>query len=276
MCERAALRRIQRVQGSYALSQTKAGDSERERLRYVEHFHDPGTIRCLESVGVSSGWRCLDVGAGAGSVARWLLGRVGPQGEVVALDLETALLDPLVADGLLVRRGDVTLGLPDDGGYDLVHSRLLLIHLVSRQRVVNSLLAAARPGGIVMLGDVDLTVFHALDPGPGWTAVWDSFLIAVEHAGWDVACGARLCAMLASAGAEDVHAEGSGGALRGGSVPCELLARTVERLRERLLAMDVPPADLDASIAELRSPAHRFVVPNVWTAWGRRAAESAG
>ena len=34
---------------------------------------------------------------------------------------------------------------------------------------------------------------------------------------------------------------------------CELMARTLERLRERLLAMDVPLADLETSVAELRS-----------------------
>ena len=44
---------------------------ERERLALLTQFADPITARRLTDLGVGPGWRCLDVGAGDGSVARW-------------------------------------------------------------------------------------------------------------------------------------------------------------------------------------------------------------
>ena len=60
---------------------------ELARLRLIEQEIDSITIRHLTTVGVGEGWRCLEVGAGAGSIARWLAERVGPTGAVVAVDI---------------------------------------------------------------------------------------------------------------------------------------------------------------------------------------------
>jgi hypothetical protein len=45
-------------------------ETEFNRLRLVEEVRDPITIRHLEMLRVSQGWNCLEVGAGAGSVAQ--------------------------------------------------------------------------------------------------------------------------------------------------------------------------------------------------------------
>jgi hypothetical protein len=37
---------------------------------------------------VGPGWRCLEVGSGGGSIAAWLCDRVGPDGSVLATDLD--------------------------------------------------------------------------------------------------------------------------------------------------------------------------------------------
>jgi ubiquinone/menaquinone biosynthesis C-methylase UbiE len=55
------------------------------RLRSLEDWLDPGTIRHLRARGAGAGWRCLEVGAGAGSVARWLSAAVGSGGDVLAI-----------------------------------------------------------------------------------------------------------------------------------------------------------------------------------------------
>ncbi|MCW2990230.1 MAG: hypothetical protein JWM73_824, partial [Solirubrobacterales bacterium] len=58
---------------------------ERRRLELLQRHHDPDSIAALERTGVGPGWRCLDVGAGAGSISRWLLGR---EASVLATDLD--------------------------------------------------------------------------------------------------------------------------------------------------------------------------------------------
>jgi hypothetical protein len=44
-------------------------EMELNRLRLLERIFDPSTTRHLEIIGVADGWRCLEVGAGAGSMA---------------------------------------------------------------------------------------------------------------------------------------------------------------------------------------------------------------
>jgi precorrin-6B methylase 2 len=66
---------------------------ERERLALLTQVADPITIRRLTDLRVGRGWSCLDVGAGDGSVAHWLAGRVGPIGRVVATDLNLRFLE---------------------------------------------------------------------------------------------------------------------------------------------------------------------------------------
>jgi SAM-dependent methyltransferase len=258
------------MRANYILDQRGAERAERERLALVERHHDPITVRVLERLGIGPGWRCLDVGSGSGSIAGWLAERVGPDGEVTATDLDIRLLEPLAAAGVDVVRSDIVSGPPPTGVFDLVHARLLLIHLPERERAAWHLVAAAGPGCPVVVGDIDFTTFEPIERWPGWNGVWDSFLLAVEHAGWDVACGRRLSAILSSVGLEEIEVEAIGGSARGGDLPCELFARTLERLCDRLLAMDVSPSDIARSLAELRSPARTFALPTIWTAWGRR------
>ena len=50
-------------------------DDELGRLRLLEARYDPHTHRRLSMFGPLAGTRCLEVGAGAGSVARWLAAR---------------------------------------------------------------------------------------------------------------------------------------------------------------------------------------------------------
>src|SRR5215471_17929575 len=90
----------------YVLSQRGSQDVERARLRLLEEFHDPLTASQLDAIGVGEGWRCLDVGAGGGSVTRMLAERVGTTGSVLAVDLDTSLLERFASDRVEVRRHD--------------------------------------------------------------------------------------------------------------------------------------------------------------------------
>jgi 23S rRNA U2552 (ribose-2'-O)-methylase RlmE/FtsJ len=82
-------------------------DQARRRLALLEELYDPLSIRRLETLGVAAGWRCLEIGAGAGSITRWMSHRVGPSGRVVATDVQTCLLDDLQGDTVEVWCHDV-------------------------------------------------------------------------------------------------------------------------------------------------------------------------
>jgi ubiquinone/menaquinone biosynthesis C-methylase UbiE len=141
----------------------KQREEARKRLDLLARIQDPGTLACLERTGVGPGWRCLEVGAGSGTVAVWLRDRVAPGGSVVASDLDTTLLDPLAGPALEVRRHDVVADALDEEAFDLVHARNLLVHLPEREAVVEKLARAVKPGGWMLLEEID-RVTDAADP----------------------------------------------------------------------------------------------------------------
>lgn len=63
---------------------------EDERLALMSRMLDPQMFFRLEQLGIAKVWKCLEVGAGNGSVAHWLAERVGPEGSVIASDIDTA------------------------------------------------------------------------------------------------------------------------------------------------------------------------------------------
>src|SRR6185437_5900271 len=138
--------------------------AERDRLDSLTALYDPGSLAVFERLGLAPGWRCLDVGAGTGTLAMALAERVAPTGTVVALDIDTRFLEPLAAPQLETLALDVTEQPLPRGEFDLVHARLLLEHFPARGDVLSNMIAAAKPGGWVLVEDLDWATAMVLDP----------------------------------------------------------------------------------------------------------------
>ena len=108
---------------------------------------DPGTIRHLEACGVERGWHCLEVGGGNGSIASWLANRVGPTGHVLATDIDPRFLESLKLPNLEVQRHDIATDPLPITAFDLVHARLVLMHLPERENALARMISALKPGG---------------------------------------------------------------------------------------------------------------------------------
>src|SRR5207249_5000144 len=130
-------------------------EQEPRRLQLLEEHADSTSVRRLEATGIDTGWSCLEIGAGRGSIARWLGERVGPSGHVVALDLDTSLLTDLDEPNIDVIEGDLLeIGLAE-GSFDLVHARLVLMHIPERWRALERIASLLRPGGHLVLEELD-------------------------------------------------------------------------------------------------------------------------
>jgi ubiquinone/menaquinone biosynthesis C-methylase UbiE len=135
-----------------------AGSKENEeykRLSLIEETYDPVTIDCFEKLGVSEGWKCLEVGAGGGSVARWLAKRVGTTGKVVATDINTRFLQHLNETNLEVRQHNILTDPLESDTYDLVHARWVLVHFPEPEKALRRMADALRPGGWLFIEDPD-------------------------------------------------------------------------------------------------------------------------
>jgi SAM-dependent methyltransferase len=173
---------------------------EGERLTVVESVFDPGTIDMLTATGVQSGWRCLVVGAGHGSIARWLAERVTPGGLVVATDIDTQFLASSASPSLEVRRHDLLAEPLEADAYDLAHARKLLSHLVGHQQeAIDRLVGAVRVGGWLAIDDSDALTTGAADPAHPAAAVFTDVMdgaFEVAEETMDLLAGRHVAAML--------------------------------------------------------------------------------
>lgn len=178
-------------------------NAEEQRLRALEVSFDPASRGVLRELGVGPGWDCWEVGAGHGSIARWLSGMVGPDGRVLATDLDTRFLEN--GPNLEVRRHDVVEDdLPGDG-FDLIHSRFLLEHLDDPGSVVSRLVTALRPGGWLVVEDA-AGLGLVIDPDPGVVLeVCEAWESAAGSIGWDPAYGRNLVTTLTQSGLTGVQ-----------------------------------------------------------------------
>jgi SAM-dependent methyltransferase len=118
---------------------------------------DPFTIRRLtglmDLMEHRGGPHCLEVGAGAGSIAAWLAEQAGEGGYVLALDAEPCLIPS--HPRLRVLRHDLSTDELPGGDWDIIHARLVLAHLPNQYKVLSQLATAVRPGGFVLIEDWD-------------------------------------------------------------------------------------------------------------------------
>src|SRR4029077_16621494 len=109
------------------------------RFDALSALYDQATIQHLENSGVGPGWRCLEVGGGRGSIAAWLATRVGPTGHVLVTDLDPRFLDASKFPNLEVRRHNIVSDSLPEATFDLIHARLVLMHLPEREKVLERL-----------------------------------------------------------------------------------------------------------------------------------------
>ena len=127
------------------------------RFAALSALFDSSSQRHLADRGVGSGWHCLEVGGGGGSIAGWLSERVGPAGHVVVTDVDIRFLEKIKCPNVDVRLHDVTRDPLPERAFDLIHARMVLIHLPARDRVLSRLLRALKPGGWLVCEEFDRT-----------------------------------------------------------------------------------------------------------------------
>jgi len=251
-----------------------AWDQERRRLALLEEVFDAGTEEYLGRIPIPVGGTCLEVGAGAGSIAGWLCGRVGPSGRVVATDLDTGFLEQRPEPNLEVRRHNIVTDDLETGAYDVIHSRLVLEHIAERDEVLRRLVAALRPGGWLVQEDYDWCSL-ASPPGCRSAALViraiEAFRVIFEAAGADPEYGRCLPGDFRTAGLVDVGSEGRVHMALGGTPVAAWWQLTLVKMCEPVVATGgLSEAEVADVLAACDDPDFCLVPPTLVTAWGRR------
>lgn len=198
------------------------------------------------------------------------MGRVGPGGSVTATDLDTRFLDALDHDNLTVLAHNL-LEDPPPGEFDVVHARLLVEHL-SFDAALDGLLAAVKPGGFLLVEDLDHVSAAPDRPRPELDKAQDAILSFMSKAGFDPYCGRRLWSALRGRGLADVHAEGSVTLMHSSSPGMDFYRFSLEALGPTLVENGALAQDeLDRARATLDDPDFAALSAILVSASGRRA-----
>jgi SAM-dependent methyltransferase len=247
------------------------------RFAALSAVFDEVTLRHVDALGIAPGWQCWAVGAGGPSIPDALAARVAPGGRVVASDLDPRWLAGRAGSGVEVIQHDVAHDDPPGDGFDLVHARLVLIHVVEREEALRRMVSALRPGGWLLIEDYDTTLLQAPSPDeedPDQRLVNEfkaEFRELLYEREADPRFGRRLPRLMREAGLADVRADGYFAL----SLPAvaAIDQANARQIREGIVRRGrLSAADVDRYLELVASGRVDLTTPALVSAWGRRAA----
>ena len=245
------------------------------RFAAFAELFDPVTFRHVDRLGITAGMRCWEVGAGGPSVPAGLAARVGPTGTVVATDIDVSWTESVADDVIEVLRHDVATDPAPPGGFDLVHARLVLVHVADRAEALRRMVQALRPGGVLLLEDADPGLQPLLCPdesGPEQrlaNRLRSGFRELMAARGADLGYGRTLPRLLREAGLDDVQADAYFPIT---SPACTVLeAATVRLIRDQLVTAGLATdEEIDRHLANVATGLLDLATAPLISAWGRR------
>lgn len=214
-------------------------DGRAERLRLLADAFDPGTLRWL-SGRVRPGNHCLVLGAGTEPIVRWLEEAVGCDGRVSRIDTNPSSWCQVSSESPQIPASvirDLANGL---GAFDLVHARFALVHARNKDEILAALVAAVKPGGLLVLEEPDFGSARALT-GPeklrqSFNNVQSAMELVFASLGFDHALGSRIPALLLQHGFRNVAIENDAAIVPGGSPLAEVMAMSATELATAFVA----------------------------------------
>jgi SAM-dependent methyltransferase len=260
------------------VSYSIAGGAEgKRRLDLLAEIMQPTTLRLLTATGLRRGDRCVDVGCGGGHVTLEIARFVGAAGTAVGIDFDRDILALAEQDAWDAGLGNARFAVAnaedfDGGPFDFAYARFLLSHVSDPDGVLGHVSRLVRPGGRVVVEDVDFTWSYCRPRNAAYDRYVELYSGAIACGGGDANLGRRLPGLAVAAELRDVawnvfqpvHANG----------PHKLLsAETMEKIGPAVVRHGLATQDeIDDIVARMRAFAadHRTLValPRIVQVWG--------
>ncbi len=258
------------------------GETGKSRLNVLGQAMNEYSVNALRKAGIRTGFKCLDAGCGGGMMTYEMANLVGVSGQVTGVDFDEEIiklnkreLSDLQIQHISFQHTDIqTFNVEDE--FDLIFARYLLSHLSNTKNVLSILVKALRPGGIILVEDVQFSG-HICEPA---SEAFDAYLKwysrVVELRGGDAELGARLPEMFVEAGLSHIGVQIAQPIGLTGP-PKQMSLLTLDKIKIALLESKLTDESEFAKVrSQLESITHDvhtlMSIPRTFQVWGRKKA----
>jgi SAM-dependent methyltransferase len=256
------------------------GEAGWRRLNLLARTMGPTTRAHLDDAGIREGMTCIDVGCGGGHVTQVLAEMVGPSGRVVGIDFDPVKLAAATAEaegagfGNIEFRAADVLQWREPSTYDVVYGRFILSHVPDSAGLLANMRDALRPGGVVVLEDIDFSGGFCHPENDGYRRYSELYRAVVERRGGDANLGKRLFELCCAAGFDDVRVRVVHLVHTGHQPEKAMALITLQNIVSSVLSESLATeSELQTDIANLEAftndPSSLIGLPRVFQVWGR-------
>jgi ubiquinone/menaquinone biosynthesis C-methylase UbiE len=188
----------------------KGGREGKARLSVLARVLAPTTEALFDRFEPFAGRRVVDAGCGGGDVSFHLAERVGPDGCVIAFDLDEDKLslarqeaDEHGIANIDFRQSSVLDPWPSEAP-SFAYARFVLTHLQRPETMLGRALASLAPGGVLVVEDIDFDGSFCDPPNRAYDDYAELYVESARKRGCDPFIGRRLVRLLEDAGFADV------------------------------------------------------------------------
>ncbi len=239
------LHNLMATTGDYIISGGQAGKS---RLNVLAGVLENSSRNLLLANGLKEGSSFLDAGCGGGNVATMAAEMVGATGHVTALDFDETLIalnQQEAAEQGISNLSYHALSAYDvayENEFDVVYARFLLSHLQRPAEVLLNMLRAAKPGGRVVVEDVQFSGHFCYPANAAFSKYLELYAALATQRGQNPEIGPALPGMFKQAGIKEVHFDVIQPAFSSGPGK-QMACITLDRIKESLISQGLAGAD---------------------------------
>jgi ubiquinone/menaquinone biosynthesis C-methylase UbiE len=236
----------------------------------------------LQQLDIRPGSSALDIGCGPIGILNLLSEKVGPAGSVIGVEREARFVamaqSEITQRGLsnvkVVQADALNTGLEKEA-FDLVHERLVMINVPTREALLQEMVSLLRPGGTLVLEDVDDISYTCSPLHPSWTILIDAFHAAFHANGGNAYIGRTLPTYLRDAGIKNIRTKVHVGTVNPGEYRRTHLLSLLDSLRDKVITSGVLSEKQlgehrTALVAHLNDPNTLLIDKLLVQAWGQK------